>query len=191
MARSRKYQELLDRRKPNIITVPLVLDGSWGAEVSSLEQRIGALTVLPDSEAKAEALDTVSKRLIDLLNHGEEMVEVFTVRGIPRPAYEALLRDNQPTPQQREDPETKGLPYNPDTFVPALVYACLISPELSEADVTEMFSPESEWNTADLTAIFQAALKACTTSYQVDVTTMRRQIEELLAAGTTPSTDDE
>lgn len=124
-------------------------------------QRLAAadLEVQDTSDGKAAA----KKRLAaadKALAAAQEAVDAETVtlwfRGLPRTAYEALLKAHPPTEQQAED----GDPWNTDTFAPALVAA-------SSLDGMPLEDAEhflNEWSAAEAQALFNAAQSVQQTS---------------------------
>ena len=58
----------------------------------------------------------------------------FTFKALPRGAYIALVKDH---PARAED-TAAGLPFNADTFTPALLAACAVEPVLSVADAEKV-----------------------------------------------------
>ena len=75
-------------------------------------------------------------------------------RSIGSKAYSALVDAHQ-------EGKERGLPFNPETFGPALVAASAVEPVLTPEQVTELWD---EWNTGELLALFAAALDANTSS---------------------------
>lgn len=108
---------------------------------------------------------TTRSVVIDL-DDGEKVTFVF--RSIGRVAYRDLLLAHPATGEQRRDFETaqkragvaphliRKLPFNSDTYPPALIAACCVSPAMSEAEATELWESE-DWGEGELSALFEAA----------------------------------
>jgi hypothetical protein len=112
----------------------------------------------------------------------DECAIEFVFRSIGRPAFEELVGEHPATKAQKEEAKREGnedLTWNPETFPQALVKAALVSPEMSEEDVEEMWD-SPDWNQAELISLFYAAL---------EVNQSRRIIEVGKGSGTTQSSE--
>lgn len=83
--------------------------------------------------------------------------DTLQFRSLPSHEFEALISAHEPTKQQQKD----GAQWNNDTFSPALLAACTVDSDLSEADWAEELT---SWSVADRNAIFTAALSANVTA---------------------------
>ena len=82
------------------------------------------------------------------------------LRGLPRPDYDALVNAHEP-------PDKTKLAWNPATFPPALVAACLIDPETNEPgylSVNEVNELWTTWTKADCDLLFVEAFDLCNAS---------------------------
>lgn len=168
---------LLSRKKPITKTVVVALDPELAeayaeAKLSRDVANTRATARPTDTDVQAElwrceqALVELEERMV-----GEEAIAYFTFRCIGRAAYDALVDAHQPTPAQRAEAKARGvgeIAWNPDTFPPALIAACLTEPSLTEADVTSMFNSEN-WNQAELNDLLQAAAQVNGTRRTVEV----------------------
>lgn len=83
------------------------------------------------------------------------MVEyVFTLRAIGSKAYDVLVGLHPPTAEQKKD----GAAYNPDTFGPALISACAVSPQLTANEAKELWESD-EWSRGEVMELFVAAVE--------------------------------
>ncbi len=100
-----------------------------------------------------------------------EQVVRFTFRGIGRKAFERLKDDHPPTPEQQKsaqeeavatgvDAELARLRWDADKFPPALVAAASIEPKITHDEAWELFHVSEDWNEAEVTDLFLAALRA-------------------------------
>lgn len=134
-------------RKPHTRRVTIALDDDARQAV------IDAQVALDEAEADGKkATITAARRRLEQAQAALDAVSVsLLVRHIPAPAYNALLDEHPPTARNEDD----GQPYNPSTFAPALVRACLAEPRLTDEEFGEMWerltSPEA-------TVLFTAAL---------------------------------
>lgn len=101
---------------------------------------------------------------------GDEPI-VVTIRALSRKRWNGLLTVHAPTDEQvteyralqvaRGTPlgRIQDVPWNKDTFPPALMAACVVDPPLSEAAAAELWDPENDdWTDAELEEIFGALL---------------------------------
>ena len=99
-----------------------------------------------------------------------EAVVSFRFKGLPPHEYDGLVNDHQPTPEQRKKAKAAGdvATFNEDTFPQALVAACLDDPKLSLDEVQALWKDEN-WNSAELQALFVAALQVNSSRRTVDL----------------------
>ena len=94
-----------------------------------------------------------------------EMVDgsaLFRFESIGRKRYEALIAENPPDETQRKAAKARGIlaAWNPDTFPPQIISACMSEPKLSVAEVAELWDHPA-WNQSELSLLFDAALYVC------------------------------
>lgn len=83
------------------------------------------------------------------------MVEyVFTLRAIGSKAYDVLVGMHPPTADQKKE----GAAYNPDSFGPALISACSVSPSLTANEAKELWESD-EWSRGEVMELFVAAVE--------------------------------
>jgi hypothetical protein len=85
---------------------------------------------------------------------GEPMKVQAKLRAIGSKKYDELIAQHPPTARQRKD----GASYNPDSFAPALVAACMTEPVLDLEDAQALWESE-EWSRGELTELFLAAVQ--------------------------------
>jgi hypothetical protein len=168
------YAELRNRKTPRTVEVVIVLDDDWGREVADMERRVrqverDASGVGAAATAARQELDEVSADLDKLLVDKDEKTVTFRFKALSRDRYERLLATHQPTKEQRARTTALGgfLQWNPDTFPPALMAACLVDPDDLTADDVQAMFVDDEWNQAELEALFSAALSACINRHAV------------------------
>jgi hypothetical protein len=84
---------------------------------------------------------------------GEKQELELTFRAIGAQAYDKLVAKHPPKAEQR----VEGASFNIDTFGPALIAACSVSPEISEQDAKEIWESEA-WSRGDLMVLFRNAV---------------------------------
>lgn len=163
------WAEIKARKKAPTKTIPIQLDGAIAAQIETLREEIQKAKLLdsraasPDmgSSSRATAL---TRELFDLLDSAAESEVDFTFKGIGNTAFNDLLKKHRPTQTQIKDIRRElgnnkaNLDYNPDTFPPVLISASLVSPAMTLEEAQDMFE-DPEWNLAELTKMFRAALE--------------------------------
>ena len=85
---------------------------------------------------------------------GNVIEYVFTIRAIGSKAYDVLVGLHPPTADQKKD----QLTYNPDTFGPALIATCSVSPSLTPNEAKELWDSD-EWSRGEVMELFAAAVE--------------------------------
>lgn len=93
-------------------------------ELSSLKTQDSRLTGNPEARALAEQIEALREEM------SESVIE-FTLRALPRRAFQKLLASH---PARDDDKYDRSIGYNRETFVDALVRASVAAPEVSEED---------------------------------------------------------
>lgn len=102
-------------------------------------------------------------REVEIQVNGEKVAMVFA--AISAHDLDLLQGKHTPTVEQR----ARGMQFNPETFAPALVAACLTDPELSEADAKEIWE-SGAWSTGELSFLFDTASSLCMEGLNVPFT---------------------
>lgn len=87
---------------------------------------------------------------------GGQVQLVLRFRALSAKAFDDLQAKYPPTTRQKQD----GLPYNPDTFGPALVAAVCIEPVLTVEDVKALMEDES-WSVGEIATLVNSAFMLC------------------------------
>lgn len=170
------FAELKARKVAPSTTVKVCLDTATRAAHEEITKRVGSaeFRVMAAERGKDET-ETQKRReeLNELLAEAEEAEEAaadlivpFVFRSMGREAFEDLVSAHKPTRKQKDDyrqeliargvPANEELPYDPDTFPPALIAACLASPKLTEDEAKELWD-DPAWSQAELSLLLQAA----------------------------------
>ena len=165
-------EEIKRLKKPNKVTVPIVLDPDLKHQVQEKHKEIEAAK-RKRGERGDLASGGVSKLEAELAELEEALDDVavdFVFQDIGRKNYDNLVQAHPATDEQKADYRRQaeelemdiakigGLSYNPDTFPPALMAACAISPKLTIEEATEIFN---EWSEGDVEMLFMGAMQAC------------------------------
>lgn len=90
------------------------------------------------------------RRELEIELNGEKVVLVF--EAISSHRMDELLAAHPPT----KDQQLQGVAFNPDTFNPALISACLVEPAVTEEEFKEIWESD-EWSQGELATLFNAA----------------------------------
>lgn len=125
---------------------------------------------MPESksvEARAAQSAAAKKATLSLLRSKRRRTKTVTIQvggedlaltfgAISSHDLDKLQGKHTPTVEQR----ARGMVFNPETFSPALVAACLIDPEMSESEAREIWT-STEWSTGELNFLFETASTLC------------------------------
>jgi hypothetical protein len=166
-------EEVRRRKTPVTRMVTIVVDGEWGAKYQQLQVQIARLMEMGMDALGSSEWGQLSDELERMSKEAPEHTVELHVKAISNDRYERILRAHPITAEQRAAAKRAGdnnpRPWNPDTFPPALLSACLVDPETGErwageADVYELWHDEDNgWSTAELAALFDAAIEVCLT----------------------------
>lgn len=150
-------ERLLRRRRPPV-SVDIRVDFSPEADAAfvAVEQAERELRMAPLPSHR----DAARAKLEEAKTATGLFVETLQVSPIPAPTYEALIAENPPT----EDNRARGLIWNPDTFAPALLAACVgqelpESERMTEKDWLDWLSIAGAGLSGDVIRLFQACLQ--------------------------------
>lgn len=159
------YDHLKSRKKPVTRSVLIPLDNDQADAYSDarndrdnakeLCDRFPNDRKYQDDLEKAEGAFQAAKAVLE--NNSVE----FTFRNIGRRRVEDLILDHLPTDKQIQRAKDLGAgrpEYNPDTFPPALVAACLVSPKFTPDEIADMYESE-DWSGGELDALFGTAMR--------------------------------
>lgn len=170
------YDHLASRKKPVRKHVWMAMDSDLAEEESEQRQRVATLKVRakhrPEDEEVQAELVAAEEKLEQLEKKLRADAVKFVFRSLGRRKYDEIINDNQATEEQqaevRKDDPDAVLEFNPETFPPALVAACIESPELSKEEVQKLFDSD-DWNSTELMVLFQTALAANIARSQVNL----------------------
>lgn len=181
--------EVLRRRRPPTVSVPICLDPSQADQVEAARRRHEAAktrAAVPDAPAVRAEQATEAKTALDELLAAVETV-TFHLRALPKGELEALRAEHRPTDEQIEahkallkaqGVENPSPPqWNTDTFPPALIAACCtridtpagpIDGDQVTVDMLDDLFTTDGWTEATLAEIFTAAYQVQTQSGTID-----------------------
>lgn len=160
--------EILRMKKPNTRTCVILLDSSLNHKLDALDREIDLLqrkvkagtSSLADNSQKK--LDELISQYEELEQEAEQFMVEFKFQDIGRKAYDALIRDNPPSTEEKEEYKAAGgegvLPYSFNTFPPRLLVECSVDPKIELEEAEEMFE---SWAEGDLELLFNTALMCC------------------------------
>jgi len=169
------FAQLKERKKPIVQKVWVALDDEKADEFNKLAGEYRDVKMLFEdnpTDRKLKTDHTKKKAEYDeAVEQSADFLVEFAFRSIGRKAFEELLSNCPPTEGQKKDAMKKGEDepaWNPDTFMPSLLAASIVTPEISEEEMFEMWESE-DWNMAELTALFLAAIQVNQTRKVVDL----------------------
>lgn len=162
----KSYADIKKTKKPVVKKVLIALDGEKADEFNEARARVEDLEQksLDNPRDKTIQADLVgAKADYEALKEtiGDDLVE-FTFRSIGRRRYEEIFEECPATSKQKQEAIKAGEEepqWNPETFPPAIIAASIVEPEMTDDDVYDMWE-STDWNQAELTSLFLAALTA-------------------------------
>lgn len=161
------FADLKRLRKPARASIVLQLDGELRDREAALRRQIAALRQqatlgqvsdtfmgLADGNGGGGQLADLELELQQLREEAEASEVTFTFQAIGHSYMEELQLAHPPTAAQKRD----NYQHNPDTFGPALVAACLVEPDLTEAEVRELWR---EWSPGMVNTLWRSAWDLC------------------------------
>ena len=127
------------------------------------------------AEIKAEDEDLekeVAGRAEAALQAVIDTTRTFKFRSLGRTTYRKLIAAHPPTDADHTDARVESgdmnarASWNRETFFPALVHAASVGPQLTEAEVTEIFE-SPDWSDGEVGILVQGAIKAQISTSQI------------------------
>lgn len=161
----------LKKKKAPTRSVTLVLDPDVAEAWAEAESKLDAARSDLEQGFSAErqnAVDRAEEELEALRPEYDEAAVELVVKGIGRPAWNALADEYSPTDKQRREARKLYGPmadqrYNPDTFPLALLAASLVEPEMTVEELNELFDSDG-YNDAERNMLIAAAMEVNQTS---------------------------
>lgn len=126
----------------------------------------------PGVEEAEKKLDQARKALTKAEKELDDTTVVFKQRAIPQKVLRKLMLDHPPTEDQKaefkaelaktERPEgalETELPYNTDTYPPALLEKTLVEPKMSADEISDQIWNNDEWSESEKQVLFNQALE--------------------------------
>lgn len=169
----RTFAEIMAAKKPQQVTVPVSLDTSFLDRREQARRIMSAASLLAGKfddtdkagDAAREAADNAEAGYLIADAAAKEMTVEFVFQACARPKIEGLLAAHGPTPEQIADAEAtaraNGVPadevptFNPDTFPPALIAECAMSPSMTLKDAHKLWEGK-EFSRGELTILWSA-----------------------------------
>lgn len=160
------FADVKKRKKPVVKKVLIALDGEKADEFNEARSTFETLQeeakAAPRDKAIQADLYTAREKFEALKSAMDGEVVEFVFRSIGRSRYEEIFEECSPTEKQKQEAARKGEEepqWNEDTFPASVMAASIVEPEMTEEEVFEMWESE-DWNQAELTSLFLAALTA-------------------------------
>lgn len=116
-------------------SIPVCLRGDLVAELEELDRRALIARANPAASKEDTAAAELAERICALQDEMRDGTEPFELRALAPARYQALREQHPPRRDDNGKLNLKdaGLGFNSDTFLPALIRACTVSPQLTEA----------------------------------------------------------
>ena len=170
---SKSFDEIRQQKKPNEVSVELLLDVERTRVVEELERRYEKQKRLDLKVNETDKAPAILKELEQLREELEEDKATFVFRDPGRKKFETLVETFPPSAQQRKD----DFNWDPTKFIPGLLVLTAIDPKLTDEEAKEIYD---EWGRGDVEALFNAALQVCLEQASIPFT--KRDIEAILAS---------
>jgi hypothetical protein len=116
-------------------SVQLCLRGDLVAQHEDLERRLEDLQRSPGDSLAGSGAGAIADRVQALEVEMRDSTVTFTFRAMPRPKWRQLVAEHPP----REGKDLDGqLGYNPDSFYPVIIRACVVEPDATDEEWTEL-----------------------------------------------------
>jgi len=171
---SRSFDEIRRAKKPNEVSVELVLNPELSRTVEELERRYAQEKRRDTKENRTPLAPGILKEIESLQEQMEDEQVTFVFRDPGRQKFDLLVDTYPPSDEDRKE---KQYQWDPDGFVPALLALTSIDPKLSDSDATEIYN---EWGRGDVEALVAAALQASLEQASVPFT--KRDTEAILSS---------
>jgi len=160
-------------KKPNVKSVRIATDAEFAEEYeeakAALDRIEARLRARPEDVVLLAQRDQAWERLEMAEAALKENSTKFTFRALGHKSYEKLVSEHPVTEEHRAEIEAAGgtmdsFPWNPKTFPIALIARSLVDEDDefgTEEEIIEWIDGD-EWNSAELNALFTAALEANT-----------------------------
>ena len=171
---SRTFDEIRQLKKPNEVTVELLLDPEVNRAIEELERRHERAVRGDTRHNRTPEAPGILKKLEKLRESLEDQKTTFVFRDPGRQKFDALVDAFPPTAKDKKENQYQ---WDPDAFVPALMSLCAVDPKLTDLQSAEIYN---EWGRGDVEALFNAALQACLEQASIPFT--KRDTDAILAS---------
>ena len=171
---SKTFEEIRRLKKPNEVTVEIVLDPEASRVVDELERRYEREKRADERENRTVVAPGILKEIEKLKEQMEDDKVSFGFRDPGRQKFDALVDAFPPSDKDRKENQYQ---WDPNGFVPALISLAAIDPKLSDSEAQEIYD---DWGRGDVEALFNAALQACLEQASIPFT--KRDTEAILAS---------
>lgn len=146
---------LLDQAALPEKTVEICLRGDLVAEVEDLERQLRDLRTNTQTMADRGEARRLAEKIEAVRGDMQAASVVFLLRGLNRHGWRTLMAAHPPRDGEQAD-QTVG--YNIDEFWPALVRACIVTPEIDDAQWQQL---DEVLSSAQFDQLADAAMAVC------------------------------
>ncbi len=145
------FKEIQARKKPNTRSVPILLEPDLLVDFARLTRQHKIAEAFDEKSNKRDTAPEIQGRLDELQVEIEAETVTFVFRALRRKDYRKLIADHPPS----DDDAEEGFDFNPETLGPELISRSAIDPEMTLAEVENLWD---EWDDGTVTEIYSVAL---------------------------------
>lgn len=133
-------------------TVAICLRGDLQADYEQAERDLEEAQRTPSDSLAGSGAGQILQRMDDLRQQMLEHTYPFRLRALPRPAYRELALAHPPREVDGQPHELDAkVGVNTDTFLTALVRACLVDPVLDDEEWSDLYDTKlTDWQATEL-----------------------------------------
>jgi hypothetical protein len=154
MTKPKSFADIKKLKRPNEVTVELVLDPEISRVITELSRRYEIEKRKDSKQNRPPEAPALLKELEALQLQAEEAKTVFIFKDPGRRKFDALVDSCPPSDEQKKE----KFQWDPDKFVPALIALASSDPAITTEDAQEIYD---DWGRGDVEALFNTALQAC------------------------------
>jgi hypothetical protein len=176
----RSFADIKAMKKPNEVSVELILDPELTRTLTELERRLITEKRRDERENRAAKAPAIQKEIDALADKVEEAKVEFTFKDPGRQKFDELVEACPPTDDDKKRAKDSGdVPpsWSPEKFVPGVLALASFDPDLTLDDAVEIYD---KWGRGDVEALFNTALQTCLEQASVPFT--RKDTDAILAS---------
>lgn len=185
---TKSWSEAKKAHRNTRLSVTVTLRGDLVDEVDRLEAEMAEAAKVDATENRDPVALRIAERIQDLEREAAESEVTFTFEGLGRGQMAKLTAAHPPRTDDEGDVfGAEKLPWNPETFPPALLAASCVEPAELAGNVEEWTEIHTEWNTGQVANLWGCCLQA---NNGVGITPKSRAAYDVLARRSSGNNSD-